>query len=636
MTTADTSSSSPLQQAFQLFAAGRLADAAQRCASVLAEQPDQPDALYLSGEIARHGGQFALAEHYLRRALCLRPDAVFYHASMAHLLRDQQLWTRAIAHYLAALARVAAVAPLYQALVAMGATAPLTELDPAIQSASAAANTLDQAQGAALSATFSATLATQLGIAYQQSGHLEAAVLCLRDALAHQPASADAHFNLGVAYAAQGRWDAAQHSYREALALQPDYVAAHCNLGAVLKALDQPDAALTCYQNALRYAPAHAATLFNLGLLHADAQRPEAARAAYEQALQADPSMVAAHINLAELLEHSGARESAQHHRDIAYRAQNVFIDEAPGAVRTILLLLDARSGNLPYPSLLDPQRNRIIKWVIGYGDTAQIDRLPPYDLVFNAIGDADADAATAPLLIEFTDHCGKPLLNRPVAVAATARDRLAALLAGLADVQVAATRRVKRGGDWQRAPDLPYPILLRPPGSHGGEGVARADDPAELARLAIQGDADLYLSAFHDYRSADGYFRKYRAIFVDRQPYPYHLAIGTHWMVHYATAQMTEYRWKLEEERRFLEQPDIALGTRGMAALRAIGARLDLDYAGVDFSILPNGSVLVFEANATMLAHRETEPVLRFKNTHVQAIFDAFEAMLAGRCGAV
>ena len=37
------------------------------------------------------------------------------------------------------------------------------------------------------------------------------------------------------------------------------------------------------------------------------------------------------------------------------------------------------------------------------------------------------------------------------------------------------------------------------------------------------------------------------------------------------------------------------------MAGLERLGQRMGLDYAGVDFALAPDGSVLVFEANATM-----------------------------------
>ena len=71
-------------------------------------------------------------------------------------------------------------------------------------------------------------------------------------------------------------------------------------------------------------------------------------------------------------------------------------------------------------------------------------------------------------------------------------------------------------------------------------------------------------------------------------------------------------------------------LGSAGMAAITAIGRAMDLDYAGVDFSLMPDGRILVFEANPTMLVHREDAAgPLAHKNAFVEPIFTAFEQLL-------
>ena len=122
--------------------------------------------------------------------------------------------------------------------------------------------------------------------------------------------------------------------------------------------------------------------------------------------------------------------------------------------------------------------------------------------------------------------------------------------------------------------------------------------------------------------------------IFVDRAPFPYHLAISPRWLVHYFSADMLDHPAKRDEEFRFLEAPAEVLGPRACAALAAVGRRLDLDYCGADFSLLPDGRVLLFEANATMLVHPETEPALERKNVHIDRILAAFDTLLERQHG--
>jgi hypothetical protein len=57
----------------------------------------------------------------------------------------------------------------------------------------------------------------------------------------------------------------------------------------------------------------------------------------------------------------------------------------------------------------------------------------------------------------------------------------------------------------------------------------------------------------------------------------------------------------------------------------------MNLDYAGVDFSVLRDGRILVFEANPVMFVHPvDADGVLGFKRPHIDRIFAAFEAMLS------
>jgi glutathione synthase/RimK-type ligase-like ATP-grasp enzyme len=251
---------------------------------------------------------------------------------------------------------------------------------------------------------------------------------------------------------------------------------------------------------------------------------------------------------------------------------------------------------------------------------------------VFNAIGDPDMEKPTRAAVRRFLRTSPKPLLNPPGRVAATRRDRLAPLLAGIPGIEVPCVTRVRSLREAVSAINeagMKFPVLLRPAGSHGGDGLIRLDNQADLHQVAFDRSPRWYVSEFRDYQSADGYWRKYRVIFIDRVPYPYHLAISDRWLVHYASANMLSNCAKTEEEYRFLQDPGATLGAGAMNALRAIGARLDLDYAGIDFTCLADRRLLVFEANATMLVHTETLDRLAFKNQFVCNIEKAFEALL-------
>jgi hypothetical protein len=121
--------------------------------------------------------------------------------------------------------------------------------------------------------------------------------------------------------------------------------------------------------------------------------------------------------------------------------------------------------------------------------------------------------------------------------------------------------------------------------------------------------------------------------IFIDGKPYPYHLAISRNWMVHYFSADMLQEPWKLAEEQCFLARPLEVLGEAAWTAISDIGKRLLLDYAGIDFTLLEDRTILVFEANATMHIHPEApDGPLAHKNVYVEAIIEAFGNMVVAR----
>jgi hypothetical protein len=110
----------------------------------------------------------------------------------------------------------------------------------------------------------------------------------------------------------------------------------------------------------------------------------------------------------------------------------------------------------------------------------------------------------------------------------------------------------------------------------------------------------EVYLTEFIDFRSSDGLYRKYRVRIVGDEIFPNHLFVNTGWNVHgHASREfMLGKPAYLVEERAFLSEPLAHLD-----ALREIHKRIGVDFYGIDYSVLPSGSLVFFEANASMRA---------------------------------
>jgi hypothetical protein len=234
-----------------------------------------------------------------------------------------------------------------------------------------------------------------------------------------------------------------------------------------------------------------------------------------------------------------------------------------------------------------------------------------------------------------------RPLLNPPALVGTLDRDKLHRLLDGIEGLVIPATlvvtrerlKEVTRATDMLAdiAADLAFPVIVRPRGSHAGNGLARIDDAAALARYLDEHADDLFfVSRFIDYASADGLFRKYRVVFVDGRPYACHMAIAERWDIWYLNAGMAESPAKRLEEETFMHTFDIGFGRRHQSALSAMADRIGLDYFTVDCAETRDGSLLIFESDNTAVVHNMDSPDLfPYKPPQMRKIFDAFVAML-------
>lgn len=424
-------------------------------------------------------------------------------------------------------------------------------------------------------------------------------------------------------------------------AVNPGKTAAHLELGHAYLTAERLADAERCFKQALALDPGSAEAHAALGVAYLAADIDAGAEHHSRQALAADPAHAVASQTLASLMEARGEAGAAQALLDQVYSRRSIYAEAAPGALHRVLVLASAQAGNTPYPAIMPKARYGRLVWYMEYARPEETPDPDLYDVVFNAIGDADVAEPSLPAVQRFLADCPKAVLNDPAKVARTRRDRIPDLLAGIPDLVVPRTVRLDAAeiaaeglaGAAARH-GFTGPTLARPLGSHGGKGLTLVADLTTMAALPPW-TGDIYLTEYVDYRSADGLFRKQRVLFVDRRSHAYHQAVSTGWMIHHETAGMSDHAEWRAEEARFLEDPEGAIGARAMAAVAAIGRTLDLDYAGVDFAVMPDGRALVFEANASMLAHLE-DPAGPYahKNPHVQRIAAAFQALLAQRAG--
>jgi tetratricopeptide (TPR) repeat protein len=261
-------SAATLRQAIQLHQNGHLDRARALYGKVLDADPENFDALHLSGVIAAQKKDPANAIVLID--LALRADGANPAAHAAHRNRGLALMT---------LGRLeAALASFDQAIL--------------IQPNFAEAH-------------------CDRGIVLHRLRRLDAAAESFNQAVALRPQLVEAHVGLGTAYHESKRLDAALYCYDRALGIDPKHAVAHSNRGVVLNDLGRADAALVSCHRAVELKPDHAEGWFNRGNVQKDLRQFEAALASYDRGLALKPDSAAAHANRGALLTTLGRWDAA-------------------------------------------------------------------------------------------------------------------------------------------------------------------------------------------------------------------------------------------------------------------------------------------------------------------------------------
>ena len=385
--------------------------------------------------------------------------------------------------------------------------------------------------------------------------------------------------------------------------------------------------------------PIGAATLMRCAFERADL-RPVGERLLARA--QAHPGDANAWLDASFVLQLLGQRAAGLEMQRHALALSSLYTLPAPAGTPTLRLLVLMGPGdfmaNTPVEFLLQATG---IAATVQYvtPDLPLPEQVPDHDVLFVAIAQCDANAPLLRDVAQMLDGWPRPVINRPERIAHLSRDGACALLDGVPATLVPRTVRTGRTAAMQLT-DAAFPMIVRPVDSHAGTDLHKVGDAAALgAYLAAHPAGEFYLAPFVDYAGPDGQFRKYRIVLIDGKPFICHLAISSHWMVHYLNAGMDDSAAKRAEEAAGMAGFDAGFARRHAAALAAIDARIGLPYLGIDCAETPDGRLLIFEVDNAMVVHAMDDPGrYPYKGPVMDRVFRAFEEMLhlaAGKAAA-
>jgi hypothetical protein len=453
----------------------------------------------------------------------------------------------------------------------------------------------------------------------------------------------DAEIERAALLGALDRRQEAQQAFIDILRRLPTHFSALNEFGTLLTNMGAIDAACRVYSEAITHHPDNPMGHVNLANLFLRANKHEQARVHYEAALKADPDHAPAHQGLGAVLADNGDRDGAQEHFRRGFRGHAISTLPYRGTQPPVALLqlVSSGGGNIPTASFLDDCIFLTSVVVTDHLDPAL--PLPPHQLIFNAIGDADLCEPALEAAVRLIARSSAPVINDPRAIMKTGRISNAIRLGAVPGVVTPRTIAIARdilagpeGADTIAAHQFTFPLLLRSPGYHTGRNFIIVADAGELSAAAagLPG-SDLLAIEYLDARGHDGSARKYRVMMIGGNIYPLHLAISRDWKVHYFTSDMADKPDHRLEEAAFLADMPAVLGDKAYRALEGIREALGLDYAGIDFGLNAQGDLLLFEANATMvIAVPDNDERWAYRRAAITGIIDAVMAMIRQKAG--
>jgi len=415
--------------------------------------------------------------------------------------------------------------------------------------------------------------------------------------------SAEAWSNLGIILTETGRFDEALEAQNHALECNCLYPKAWLNKAKTLLKLNRFEEGLEACEQALKLDPTQHEAFHTKSLLLKELQRPDEARKTYLKSFEV--RTVASPVVVTE-------RHTSQK-GEILIASHNPVMDDTFKSFDKSHLDCPNFPGQLASEFREDFHFTFVSEGIAMRPSSRK--QVPQPDAILNNCTNGALIYENGNLheLGEFLESFGVPIMNHPGKAMTTTRDESVKLLEGIPGVLAPKTARFYGKGKSAQIlareieSQFQYPIITRTLVAQEGRGMAKVDSrDALIAELSSGPRDEFFVTQFVETRNGEPFYRKLRAAVVESTIVIVRVDYDSYWNVH---GRKSEKRvpfyqanmYLLDEEKRICKDPETALGKSAVQALGEIRNRIPLDVFGIDFGVDANGSVVFYEANATM-----------------------------------
>jgi len=304
------------------------------------------------------------------------------------------------------------------------------------------------------------------------------------------------------------------------------------------------------------------------------------------------------------------------------------------------------RGGNFSDFYLTDREQYSATSYFILDRNILSPEDIPDFDIILNLISDPDLEVQSLETLSEFLKTCPDvPVVNPPDKVLETTRENNYRRLNGVSGLRFPKTNRFtvtdaqpEDGQKFFEAHQYSFPLLVRETGTQNGRSFRKVDTFESFMDYVSKCETEeVYVIQYEDRMFSDGVFRKMRVFVVEGKIYPVVCHFDTIWNVHGSNRReiMLNHPWMMEAEQDFMGDCQTYVGSQAYSQLGQLHGILGLDFFGVDFTVLEDGSVLIYEVNAAMRHSYDHADAFPYLLPYLKQVTDAFNDMILRKVNA-
>lgn len=306
------------------------------------------------------------------------------------------------------------------------------------------------------------------------------------------------------------------------------------------------------------------------------------------------------------------------------------------GGHYSLKFMFDAEKASLYQGNILDISQ--------AESDAQEIRKLG-INLIINTIACADRMAVDLAVLDELQKQLPEiPIINSPDKVLLTTRGKNYHRLGVIPNVVFPKTIKILLEKQTpaqiittMTAAEIDFPIIMRLCITHTGVGVGLIHNGDEL-QLYLDNNShtasDFYIIQYCETVKTEGVFNKIRTFCIDGKYYPVACLFDTQWSIHSGDRYnyMINSEGSQKVEQSYFADMNAFLGDKAIKALDMIRETIDLDFFGIDFTLLPDGKIFIFECNAVMRHNFDHAQKFPYTYEPLRNVTLAFDQMLHKR----